>query len=141
VRPGVNIIQKETRPPLALPTESSVFMIGVTEKGPLAPVVSKTPTQWTNNHGARTTTTSTMADAAEFLFKEGAKRIITSRVVGPGAVTASVNVTRRLVPRPSSPRRRRDPARTATTSTWSSGRTSQDANIPAGSFVLRIQTR
>jgi phage tail sheath protein FI len=138
VRPGVNIIQKETRPPLALPTESSVFMIGVTEKGPLAPVVSLTPTQWTNNHGARTTTTSTMADAAEFLFKEGAKRIITSRVVGPGAVTASVSVL--------------DGSSATVFTAKAKGpgaygndlnvvvRTSvQDSNIPAGSFVLRIQ--
>jgi phage tail sheath protein FI len=139
VRPGVNILQKESRPPLALPTESSVFMIGITEKGPLAPVVSKTPTEWTNNHGARTTTTSTMADAAEFLFKEGAKRIITSRVVGPGAVVASVNVTDAGAATVFTAKAK-GPGAYGNDLNVVVRTNTQDATIPVGSFLLRIQT-
>jgi phage tail sheath protein FI len=94
MRPGVNVSILDAPPPPALPlNEGTIFMVGVTEKGPLSPVTSKTFAEWISNHGSRTTSTQTMYDAAEFLFKEGASQIITSRVVGPGAVSASVNVT------------------------------------------------
>jgi hypothetical protein len=89
MRPGVNVSILDSPPPPALPlAEGTIFMVGVTEKGPLAPVTSKTFAEWSNNHGARNSSTQMMYDAAEFLFKEGATSIITSRVVGPGAVTA-----------------------------------------------------
>jgi phage tail sheath protein FI len=94
LRPGTNLSIKDSPPPQVLPVDTgTIFMVGVTEKGPLAPVVSRTLTEWQNNHGVRNTNTQTASDAAEFLFKEGAKKIVTSRVVGPGAVTASIAVT------------------------------------------------
>ena len=139
MRPGVNINTKESPPPLALPTDSSVFLVGITEKGPTSPVLSTTPTEWTNNHGARNTNTQLIADAAEFLFKEGAKRIITLRVVGGAAVAASVAVT--------------DAGAATVFTALAKGpgaygndlnvviRTNaDDTNIPVGSFVIRVQT-
>jgi hypothetical protein len=139
VRPGVNIRQREAAPPLQLPTDVSIFMVGVTEKGPLEPIVATTPTEWTRKCGTRTTSAATMADSAEFLFKANAKRIITSRVVGPGAVVASVAVldsgaatvftVKALGPGAYG----NDLNLVVRTNT-------QDATIPVGSFVLRVQT-
>jgi len=140
MRPGVNLFDRESAPPIALPTSTNtIFMVGVTEKGPLAPVSSKNFTDWVKNHGARTASTQLASDSAEFLFKEGAKEIITSRVVGPGAVAASVNIMDTAG----------TPAIVFTVEAKGPGaygndlnvvvRTNvQDPNIPAGSFRFRI---
>jgi phage tail sheath protein FI len=140
MRPGVNIVDRESAPPLALPiSTNTIFMVGVTEKGPLAPVSSKTFTDWQKNHGSRTASTQVAFDAAEYLFKEGAKEIVTSRVVGPGAVSASVNVldgSAGVV----FTAKAKGPGAYGNDLNVVIRTNTQDPNIPVGSFRIRVQT-
>lgn len=114
-------------------------MVGVTEKGPLAAVESRTFTKWQANHGGRTSSTQTAFDAAEFLFKEGAKRIVTSRVVGPGAVSASIAVTDAGAATVFTARAK-GPGAYGNDLNVVVRTTTQDPLIPAGSYRLRVQT-
>lgn len=140
MRPGVNIAVKDSAPPLALPLETgTVYMVGVTEKGPLSAVRSKTFTEWQSNHGSRSSSTQTAYDSAEFLFKEGATQIITSRVVGPGAVTASVAVVDGSAATVFTAKAK-GPGAYGNDLNVVVRTNTQDTNIPVGSFRLRIQT-
>lgn len=138
--PGVNILDRESAPPLSLPiSTNTIFMTGVTEKGPLAPVSSKTFTEWQKNHGSRSSTTQVASDAAEYLYKEGAKEIFTSRVVGPGAVTASVNVTDGAAGIVFTAKAK-GPGAYGNDLNVEVRTNTQDTNIPVGSFRLRVKT-
>jgi phage tail sheath protein FI len=139
MRPGVNVSILDSPPPPALPlAEGTIFMVGVTEKGPLAPVTSKTFAEWSNNHGARNSSTQMMYDAAEFLFKEGATSIITSRVVGPGAVTASVAVTDGAAGTVFTAKAK-GPGAFGNDLNVVVRTNTDDTNIPVGSYVIRVQ--
>jgi phage tail sheath protein FI len=139
MRPGVNVSILDSPPPPALPlNDATIFLVGVTEKGPLAPVVSRSFTEWIANHGNRTSTTQVASDAAEFLYKEGATQIITSRVVGPGAVTASVAVVDGSAATVFTARAKGPGAYGNDLNTVIRTNT-QDTNIPVGSFRIRVQ--
>lgn len=140
MRPGVNIAIRESAPPSAFPTDIGVgFMVGVSEKGPLQPVPVFNMTEYETIYGTRQTYAITSYDSAKFYFDEGGYKLYVGRVVGPSAVTATVNVL--------------DGASAITLVASAKGpgeygndlnvvvrTTTQDANIPAGYYRVRVQT-
>jgi hypothetical protein len=140
LRPGTNLSIKDSPPPPQLPTDTGqIFLVGITERGPLAPVLTRNPTDWTTQLGVRNTNTAVVADAAEFLFKEGAKKIYTSRVVGPGAVTASIAVTDSGAATVFTAKAK-GPGAYGNDLNIVVRSNPQDATIPVGSFILRVQS-
>lgn len=138
--PGVYLTTREGQPSGGVPTSVDVgFMVGVTEKGTLAPQLSTSFSEWQTKHGARNVNTQTAYDSAEFYFKSGGSRLYTSRVVGASAAIATIAVL--------------DGAAATVFTANAKGpgaygndlnvvvRTnSQDAAIPVGSYRLRVQT-
>lgn len=139
-RPGINITTRESAPTTSIPTDTGVgFMVGVTEKGPLAPVAVHNMTEYEATYGLRVSFAITTYDSAETFFKEGGYTLYVGRVVGPAAAVATVSVT--------------DVGALATLTANAKGpgaygndlnvviRTNaQDATIPVGSWRARIQT-
>lgn len=139
MRPGVNLFDRESPPTLALPLSTDkILMIGVTQQGPLAAVSSKNFTEWQSNQGGRTASTQLAFDSAEFLFKEGAKEIITSRVVGPGATAASIAVTDSGAATVFTAKAK-GPGAYGNDLNVVIRAVTDDPNIPAGSFRIRVQ--
>jgi hypothetical protein len=139
MRPGVNLFDRESPPTLALPLNAGkILMIGVTEKGPLSAVSSENFTEWQANHGSRTASTQLTFDSAEFLYKEGAKEIITSRVVGPGATPASVAVTDSGAATVFTAKAK-GPGAYGNDLNLVIRTNTDDSNIPVGSYRIRVQ--
>ena len=90
VRPGVNIVARETPPPRSAPTDvGPAFMIGFTERGDTDDVVKpvKSMDDFVRLFGNRVSY-GMLYDAAEIYFKEGGSKIFISRVKGAGYVKA-----------------------------------------------------
>jgi len=89
VRPGVDITIGEFSPPRSVPTNTGVwFVTGQTEKGPLAPVMIRSLSEYINKFGDRVSY-GFLYDALEQFFREGGSQAWISRVVGPAAVSSS----------------------------------------------------
>jgi hypothetical protein len=91
-RPGSVVISRTTVPPRTIPVATDMlFAAGLSDKGPLRPVQVLSLQDFINNFGSRQTY-SVLYDAMEAYFREGGSRATISRVVGPAAVLASVNL-------------------------------------------------
>lgn len=88
--PGV-VIQNDDARPLRGPrlALSTCFLVGETEFGPQASVLSRTKREFVRNHGARTVDTTAMHDWLDEFFAEGGTTVYVSRLLGPAAVAAS----------------------------------------------------
>lgn len=146
MRPGVNILTRESPPPQSIPTDTGVgFMAAVVESGPTSLLASDVVHNMTEYEAKWAYTKRAYAnaitayDAAETFFKEGGYALYVGRVVGTGAVTATVAVT--------------DAGAAVTLNAFAKGpgdygndlnvvirTTAQDASIPAGYFRVRVQT-
>lgn len=145
MRPGVNVTTRETAPPVSFPTDTGVgFMAAIVESGPTAPTANDVVHNMTEYeakwaYSKRAYAQSVLYyDSAEEFFKEGGYALYVGRVVGTGAVTATVAITDGTNP---------------TLNAFAKGpgdygndlnvviRTNaQDSNIPVGSFRVRVQT-
>lgn len=91
-RPGAIVTTRTAPPPRTIPTDTGVwFVVGTTDKGPLRPVKIGSLQDFINNFGTRQTY-SLLYDSLETYFREGGNSAYVSRVVGPAAVIASVNI-------------------------------------------------
>jgi hypothetical protein len=91
-RPGSLVVVRSQPPPRSIPTTTDMmFVAGLSDKGPLRPVQVLSLQDFVNNFGARQTY-SVLYDAMETYFREGGSRAYVSRVVGPAAIIASVNL-------------------------------------------------
>lgn len=68
------------------------FMVAVTERGPLTPVLSLSFDEWEATFGDTEMATGFGRVAAQTYFRIGGQRLWTSRLVGPTPVTASLNL-------------------------------------------------
>lgn len=92
-RPGVSILQRSTPPIRSAPTDTGVwYVVGLTDKGPAnAPQLVRSMADFERIFGPRVSY-SILYDALDVYFHEGGSRAYVSRVVGPDAVTASLNL-------------------------------------------------
>jgi phage tail sheath protein FI len=91
-RPGVSIIQRSTPPPRSTAVDTGVwFVTGLTDAGPLSPVLIGSMADYERIFGLRTAY-SVLYDALDTYFREGGARAYISRIVGPAAVVASKNL-------------------------------------------------
>src|SRR5947209_15483793 len=87
--PGTTVTRRDTSPPIAVPTDTSVwFVTGMAEKGPLEPVLIGSMNDYAETFGARVSY-GLLYDALDTFFREGGSRAYVSRVVGPTPVAAS----------------------------------------------------
>lgn len=92
VRPGVNIVIKDTPPPRSAPTDTGVwFVCGLSEKGPLVPTAIQSMTEYATLFGQRVTY-GLLYDALDVFFREGGRKAVIARVVGPNAVLGTLNL-------------------------------------------------
>lgn len=91
-RPGVDVTLLDTPSVLSLPTDTGVgFMVGLTDRGPLPPVLSHSLTEWVATFGQRQNY-SPAYDSAEVFFREGGYALYTARPVGPAATSGFKNL-------------------------------------------------
>lgn len=91
-RPGSLVINRQSPPPRNIPvTTDNMFVVGLSDKGPLRPVNVLSLQDFINQFGSRQTY-SVLYDSMETYFREGGVRATVSRVVGPAAVIATVNL-------------------------------------------------
>lgn len=93
IRPGVEVLTRDTAPPRSAPTDTSVwFVAGMTEKGShTAATLITSLDAYTSTYGARVSY-GFLYDALETFFREGGSRAYVSRVVGPSPVLATLNL-------------------------------------------------
>jgi hypothetical protein len=90
--PGPVIEERTTAPPRSLPTDvGRWFVVGLTERGPLGPVLIGSMTEKVRIFGDRTSY-DTLHDALETFFRVGGSRAYVSREVGPAAAVATANI-------------------------------------------------
>lgn len=91
-RPGSIVTTRVAPPPRTAPVDTGVWYVaGLADRGALQPIACNSLQDFINNFGTRQTY-SVLYDAIETFFREGGARVYVSRVVGPGAVVASVNL-------------------------------------------------
>jgi len=91
-RPGTQVRTRTAPPSRTAPTDTGVwFVAGLTDRGPLRPVTIGSLQDFINTFGSRQTY-SNLYDALELFFRDGGAQAVVSRVVGPGAVIASVTL-------------------------------------------------
>lgn len=92
-RPGVQFTERSSAPQRYAPVDTGVgFMVGFAEQGPsTAYTVSESFDEWVRKHGAPVSV-GLLSAAAECFFRDGGGKLYTARVVGPGAVKASVTL-------------------------------------------------
>lgn len=90
--PGVTTVIVESSPPATAPTDLGVAHItGITERGPLGPVLIRSLQRFVAWYGGRITT-SEVYDWVETYFREGGASLYMSRVVGPDPVVSNVTL-------------------------------------------------
>ena len=92
-RPGTDVIARASTPPSGTATDTGRWMVaGVTERGPTdQPYLVRNLTEYTSLFGARVSY-GLLYDALDTFFHEGGTEALIVRVVGPGAVVATVNL-------------------------------------------------
>lgn len=92
-RPGVNVISRSAPPVRSAPSDTGVwFVAGLTAKGPVGEAVHiRNLPEFTRIFGSRVNY-SGLYDALDIFFREGGTRAYVSRIVGPAATTASINL-------------------------------------------------
>lgn len=91
VRPGTNIVIRDTPPIRTAPTDTGVwFVVGLADKGSTtAPILIESMSDFVRLLGDRQSY-SILYDAVETFFREGGAKVYVSRVVGPAAASAFV---------------------------------------------------
>lgn len=140
MRPGVNPSILDSAPPLSLPTEDSIYLLGVTERGAVGPQKVTSFADWQAKYGVRNTASQTAWDSVDILFQEGAKRVYTSRVVSSTAVTASIAITDSGAATVFTVQAKQGPGVHGNDLNVVIRGNAQDPNIPAGSYRMRVQT-
>jgi hypothetical protein len=91
-RPGSAYRIKNSPPPRTIPTDTGTwFVAGLSDRGPLTPQKIVSLTDATNKLGSRQSY-SILMDALELYFRDGGGLAYVSRVVGPAAAVASLNL-------------------------------------------------
>src|SRR5262245_9369790 len=89
-RPGVDVsIIDSAPPPSALIDSGLALIVGVADKGPGAARLIQSMSGYEAAYGVRSATSAVLWDALDCYFREGGKRAVISRVLGPAAVAAS----------------------------------------------------
>jgi hypothetical protein len=94
-RPGTVITERDQAPPRTPPTDTGVaFVVFPTEKGPTAPTLVTSMTDFTKKFGARTVNTYGVfnSDVMETFFAEGGSKAYIVRRVGPAALQSSLTL-------------------------------------------------
>lgn len=91
--PGTKIIEMATPPPRSAPTDTGVlFATGISDEGPSdSAVLIRSLDEFIIHFGPRSVG-SYLYDSVETYFRIGGSKLYVSRVVGPAAVVASVNL-------------------------------------------------
>jgi phage tail sheath protein FI len=91
-RPGSMVTIRTSPPPSTVPTDTATwFVAGLADQGPTGPVLIMSLQDFVTRFGPRVSY-SVLYDAVELFFREGGNRLYISRVVGPGAIVATVNL-------------------------------------------------
>jgi hypothetical protein len=114
-------------------------MVGITEKGPLLPVPVYNMTDYERVYGIRQSYAITAYDSAKLFFDEGGYKLYVGRVVGPGAVIASVMIPDNVAAN-TLQAKAKGPGDYGNDLNVVIRATGQDATIPAGYFRVRVQT-
>ena len=93
LRPGTQIVVKNAPNPRGVPIDTGVwFVAGLTDAGPVGkPIVIHNTNDADAKLGGRVSY-SALWDALDVFFREGGSTAMVSRVVGPAAVKATVNL-------------------------------------------------
>jgi phage tail sheath protein FI len=92
MRPGTDVLIRETPPARSAPTDTGVwFVAGLAEKGPTSPVLITSMAEYAEFFGVRVSY-GLLYDALDAFFHEGGNRAYVQRVLGPAAVSASRNL-------------------------------------------------
>lgn len=90
--PGTVVSEREQITPRTAPTNTGVwFVAGLAERGPLTPTPIRSMQALRRIFGERTNY-SQLSDSVEAAFREGATLIYVSRVVGPAATSATIDL-------------------------------------------------
>lgn len=91
-RPGTDVILRETLPPRSAPTDTGVwFVVGLTEKGPTDPQLITNMLDFERVYGEEQSW-SVLYPSLDVYFREGGGKAYISRVVGPAAAKADVDL-------------------------------------------------
>jgi hypothetical protein len=91
-RPGSLVSVRTAPPSRTVPVGTgNWFVAGMSDRGPLSPVMIRSLQEFVNNFGGRQTYSS-LYDAMETYFREGGGAAYISRVVGPAAAVATKNL-------------------------------------------------
>lgn len=92
IRPGLNIVIKDSPPARSAPTDTGVwFVMGTSDSGPTTPTLIQSIADFVRIFGARQTY-SLLYDSLDTYFHEGGRLAYVSRVVGPTPVIATHNL-------------------------------------------------
>lgn len=92
MRPGTNVTVQSQLPPTSPPINTGTwFVAGIASQGPTAPQTCTSFAQWQAVYGARGTN-PILSDSVETYFAQGGSRVVTARVVGPAAATATITL-------------------------------------------------
>lgn len=87
--PGITVTRRDSAPPTKAPSDTSVwFATGITEKGPLAPMLVSSMADYQAVFGARVSY-GLLYDALDVFFREGGGSAYVGRVVGPHAAAST----------------------------------------------------
>jgi hypothetical protein len=93
MRPGVNISISEAPPALGAPVDAGQwFVVGLAEKGPTATYQKVTSLSEYKRYFGDRVSYGQLYDAADVFFREGGSTMYITRIVGPAAVKAFVNL-------------------------------------------------
>lgn len=141
--PGPTITRVTTRTaPAGLIDTATLFAIGLADRGSTtAPVVLTGMGDYATYLGLRTSANgddnSTLYDALDAYFAIGGSRAVVQRYVGPAAVTASITMLDGSSATVATVRAA-SPGAWGNTLTYTVQTNSEDATIPAGSFVVIV---
>lgn len=91
-RPGTDVSLLDTPGTVSVPTDTGTwFVAGLTDRGPLTPVLIYSLAQFVSVFGDRQTY-SVLYDCIEEFFREGGNKVYVSRVVGPSDTVGAHNL-------------------------------------------------
>lgn len=91
--PGTLVLQQDLSTPGTAPTATDTWHVaGLADRGPTTPLMINSMGQFVANYGERQSY-SVLYDALDAYFREGGARAIVSRIVGPAAAVAGVNLS------------------------------------------------
>lgn len=93
MRPGIQVTVRDVAPPRSQPTDIDAwFVAGISEKGPVGSAqVIRSMSEYGTYYGTRQSY-ALLYDYLDVFFREGGTKAYVSRVVGPAAVSAFLNL-------------------------------------------------